>query len=151
MMLNENANDCLQVYNKQLSLCYYLILKSLNQESASDVFVFQLWILSHNLIHLIMKKYSSSLSLLPFHKTKEPSLSCSKKKSSLKLLACSCSINWSNLLIAISEYEKEFGAHATVPFVCRRWFLSNLELLLYIQMCSPTFSWLFVWVSSVQR
>ena len=140
MMLNENANDCLQVYNKQLSLCYYLILKSLNQENASDVFVFQLWILSHNLIHLIMEKYSSSLSLLPFHKTKQPSL-----------LGCSCSINWSNLLIAISEYEQEFGAHATVPFVCRRWFLSNLELLLYIQMCSPTFSWLFVWVSSVQR
>ena len=37
-----------------------------------------------------------------------------------------CSINRSNLVLAISEYEKEFGAPAAVPFVCKRCFLSNI-------------------------
>ena len=52
------------------------------------------------------KKNSVSLSLLPFHKTKQSSL---KKKNSLKLSVCSFSINRFNLLIAISEYEQDSG------------------------------------------
>ena len=79
------------------------------------------------------KKNSVSLSLLPFHKTKQSSL---KKKNSLKLSVCSFSINRFNLLIAISEYEQEFGAPVAVLFVCKRWFLSNKELLLHKQICS---------------
>ena len=38
MMLNEDTSDCLQVYYKQFSLVYYLILISLNQENTSDLF-----------------------------------------------------------------------------------------------------------------
>ena len=69
------------------------------------------------------EKNSSILSLLPFHKKIVPV--SSKEKNSLKLSACPCSINRSNLLIAISKYEQEFGAPVAVQFVCKRWFSSN--------------------------
>ena len=97
------------------------------------------------------KKNSVSLSLLPFHKTKQSSL---KKKNSLKLSVCSFSINRFNLLIAISEYEQEFGAPVAVLFVRKRWFLSNKELLLHKQICSLSNTYSvddFFWVSCVQR
>ena len=62
------------------------------------------------------EKHPSSIPLLPFHKTKQSSLYRPKKKRSLKSLACSCSVNRSNLLIAISEHEQEFGAPVAVQF-----------------------------------
>ena len=84
-----------------------------------------------------MKKLIKAvLTTVPQNKTIVPV--ASKKKSSLKLSACSCSISRSYLLIAISEYEQEFGASVTVPFVYNRWFLSNKELILYKQICRPS-------------
>ena len=66
------------------------------------------------------EKNSSSLSLLQFHKRKQSPLQCPKKKSSLKLLACSCFINQSNLLITKSEDQQESGEPGAVSFVFKR-------------------------------
>ena len=141
-----------------MSFIIYLIQRPLNQENTSDLVLFSLWIWSHNLLINLgikkkkkKKKKSVSLSLLPFHKTKQSPL---KKKNSLKLSVCSFTINRFNLLIAISEYEQEFGAPVAVLFVCKRWFLSNKELLLHKQICSLSNTHsvdYFFWVSCVQR
>ena len=127
MRLNEDTNYCQYVYYKQFSLVYYLILRSLNHENKSDLFLFPLWILSLKLIHLRMKKFHKAC--LYYRSTKQYNHSCCFQRK--KLLACSCSVNRSNLLIAISEYEKELRAPIVVLFVCKRWLLSNTELLLY--------------------
>ena len=128
-----------------------LTLRSLNQENTSDLVLFPVRNLNHNLIHLGMKKnsqvclYCHSNFKQPFllgryrndcfvlwnvfHKTKQLSLWCPKKKCSSKLFAFSCHYllfpvyHKSNLMIAISEYEPKCGTPSAVLFVCKRWVL----------------------------
>ena len=92
--------------------------------------------LSHNLMHLGMKNIHQVC--LNCRSIKQSSLQGPKQKRSLNLYACSCSISRSNLSIAISEYEQGFEAPVAVPFICKRWFLSNKEQLLNEQICNPS-------------
>ena len=47
-------------------------------------------------------------------------------------------VNLSNLWIARSEQEQEFGAPVAVPFVCSKWSWANFELLPYKHIYNPS-------------